>query len=184
MANNNSSQERISQKLSSPSETKHKKNTVIVVIIIGIIFLALIAIILIFAKPEVTSEARNVVVTPENVDEILGNLKEQKNPSGQYEVTMNSDWEFDDGASASTNAYVENAATNSNDVYFDVVLSDTKETILKSPIIPVGSHLEDIALDTELSAGKYKCVMTYHLLDDAGTPVSTVSINLNINVKN
>ncbi len=184
MANNNSSQERISQKLSSPSETKRKKSTIIIVISIGIVFLALIAVILILAKPESTPKARNVVVTPENVDEILENLKEQKTPADQYEVTMNSNWEFDDGASASTNAYVGNAATNNNDVYFDVIRSDTNETILKSPIIPVGSHLEGITLDTKLSAGNYKCIMTYHLLDDSGESISTVNINLNINVKN
>lgn len=182
MSENRISQERISQKLSPASKTGRKKLPVIILCIC--IIIALIVIFLLFFRSQGKPEGRNVIVTPENVDEILDNLKDQKVQTGQYEVTMNSDWQFKDGKSASTNAYVENAASNTNDVYFDIVRSDTGKTILKSPIIPVGSHLENITLDTDLDAGDYKCVMTYHLLDDKGQPVSRLNMNLPIHVKN
>lgn len=183
MSENYSSQERISQKL-SPTSKAGKKKKLVAIICVGIVFIALIVVILLVLKAQNKPEGRNVVVTPENVDEILEDLKDQKTQAGQYEVTMNSDWQFKDGKSASSNAYVENATSNTNDVYFDIVRSDTGKTILKSPIIPVGSHLENITLDTDLKAGDYRCVMTYHLLDDGGQPVSKLNINLSIHVKN
>lgn len=182
MSNNNLSQERISQKLSPTSESKSKKGVIIgIICTVAVIVVATIIIVLVLPK----TESKNAVVTPDNVDEILANMQDsERTPIGQYEVVMNTTWEFATGGSASSNAYVENAASNTNDVYFDIVRSDTSETIYKSPTIPVGSHLEDITLDTELAAGSYACVLTYHLLNDSGEPVSTLNINLDIHVNN
>lgn len=183
MSDNHISQERISQKL-SPTSKANRKGKPIAIVCICAVFIALIVVILFILKSQNKPVARNVVVTPENVDEILEDLKGQKTQAGQYEVTMNSVWQFKDGSSASSNAYVENATSNTNDVYFDIVRSDTGETILKSPTIPVGSHLENITLDTDLEAGDYKCVMTYHLLDESSQPISKLNINLSIHVEN
>lgn len=181
MADKYDSQERISQKLSPASKAKRKKTPIIILCIC--IVIALIVILLLVLKVNGKPEGRNVVVTPENVDEILKDLKDQKIQKGQYEVRMNSNWQFRDGKSASSNAYVENSTSNTNDVYFDIVDTDTGKTILKSPIIPVGSHLEGITLDTDLEAGDYKCIMTYHLLDAGGQPISKLNMNLSIHVK-
>lgn len=185
MSNNNLSQERISQKLTSSAETKSSKGIIIAITCSAVLLIAVVAIVLILVKPSNDTEKRNAVVTPENVDEVLADLQDnQKTQAGQYEVTMNTSWEFENGGAASSNAYVENSTSNSNDVYFDIVRSDTNETIYKSPTIPVGSHLEDITLDTKLDAGNYSCVLTYHLLDDEGKPISKLNINLDITVKN
>ncbi len=184
MSNNNSSQERISQKLSTKSESSGKKGMAIAIACTSIVVVIVIAVILIFAQPS-AAEKRNAIVTPENVDEVLANMQEeQKVPVGQYEVNMNTSWEFETGDSPSSNAYVGNANSNSNDVYFDIVRSDTGETIFESPIIPVGSHLEGITLDTDLDAGEYDCVLTYHLLDENGETISTLNIKLDIMVLN
>ena len=72
---NQSSEERISQKLSRDSAKNSKKNTAIVVIIIGIVIIAIVALILVFARQ--TEPKRNVVVTPDNVDEILSDMNGQ-----------------------------------------------------------------------------------------------------------
>ena len=101
-----------------------------------------------------------------------------------YEAKMNSTWYFEDGASPSTNAYVENVETNTNDVYFDVILSDTQEVIYESPVLPRGSYLQEIALDTNLSAGTYDCVIIYHLIDENQKSLSTVRFKLVIVVEN
>jgi hypothetical protein len=178
---NQSSQERISEKLHIGNGTKtHKKNIVIFICILAVIIIFGIIGLLLFFKLD-TTEKRNVVVTPENVEETLEQMKE-KTQAGQYEVTMNTTWEFEKGDSASTNAYVENSTSNANDVYFDVIRNDTGEAILKSPIIPVGSHLENITLDKPLDAGTHACMLTYHLLDSSGNPVSKLNINLKIHV--
>lgn len=184
MQNNYSSQDRISQKLSPVNETRSKKGWVIGIVCIFILLAAIISLLLIF-MPAAKAEERNRVVTPDNVDEVLAQMQEdQKITAGQYEVTMNTSWEFEDSSSASSNAYVENSTANTNDVYFDVALSETDETIFESPIIPIGSHLENITLDASLSAGEHPCVLTYHLLNDEGESISTLSINLTIVIKN
>lgn len=185
MSNNNLSQERISQKLSPTAETKSNKGIIIAISCSVVLLIAVVAIVLILVKPSNGTEKRNAVVTPDNVDEVLADMQDnQKTQAGQYEVTMNTSWEFENGGAASSNAYVENSTSNTNDVYFDIVRSDTGETIYKSPTIPVGSHLEGITLDTELEAGSYSCVLTYHLLDDEGEPISKLNINLDITVNN
>ena len=116
---NRSSEERISQKLSRESSKNSRKNTAIIVIIIGIVIIAVVTLILIFArKPE---KKQNVVVTPDNVDEILSDMNEQPTKPGTYEVKMNTTWDFDKGDKASDNAYVENSTSNTNAVDFDIV---------------------------------------------------------------
>jgi predicted metalloprotease len=124
---------------------------------------------------------RNVVVTPDNVEETISQLEESEHVApGSYEVTMNTTWNFKDGESASDNAYVANSVNNTNDVYFDITLADTEETIYSSPVIPIGSHLEDITLDKVLEDGTYDCVVTYTLVDEEQNPLSTVRISLTI----
>jgi hypothetical protein len=95
---------------------------------------------------------------------------------------MNTTWYFKDGASASDNAYVENSVSNTNNVYFDITLADTGENIYSSPVLSIGSSLEKITLDKALEDGTYDCVVTYTLVDEEQTPLSTVSVSLTIAV--
>lgn len=124
---------------------------------------------------------RNVVVNEDNVEEVLKQMDEKESvPVGYYETIMNSTWHFENGNASSDNAYVENATTNENAVYFDVVRVDTEETIYESPILPVGSHLENITLDTELPSGTYDCLVTYHLLDEDNKSISTLKVTVTV----
>lgn len=174
-----SSEERISQKLSI-GEKKPKRNTtaIIVVVIIAIIILVVL---ILFLTRQFKTNRRNVVVTPDNLEEILSETQNQAK-AGTYEVTMNTTWHFDKGDAASSDAYVENSTSNTNSVYFDIVLSETDETIFTSPTLPVGSHLENITLDKALEKGKHDCVLTYHLLDDNGNATSKLNLKLTIQV--
>ena len=167
------------------SEQKDRKikGGVIVFGICAIIIIALLAavIYLLTVKREENEPVkRNVVVNEKNVDEVISQLAEERTPPGSYQVTMNTTWNFPSGDEPSENAYVKNAEANTNSVYFDVTRSDTEETIYESPIIPVGSWLEDITLDTNLPDGVYNCVITYHLLDDEDKSISTVKLTLTI----
>ncbi len=129
------------------------------------------------------SEKRNVVVNKDNIEEIIAQIAEEdRTPPGNYEVTMSTTWDFADGSAISGNAYVENVEVNTNDVYFDVTLAGTGETIYKSPVIPVGSYLKDIALDAPLGKGSYDSIITYSLLDQEQNVLSTVSVGFVINV--
>lgn len=130
-------------------------------------------------EPEVPK--RNVVVNQDNAKDMLKEMEETKHVRpGNYEAKMNSTWHFADGASASSDAYVENVRSNTNDVYFDVMLADTGEVILESPIIPIGSYMKDITLDKDLDAGTYDCVLVYHLVDQDQNTVGTLRMAITI----
>lgn len=126
----------------------------------------------------------NLVVTPDNVEEMIAALKEEdRTPIGAYEVSMNSHWTFPDGESASEDAYVQNSICNNNTVYFVIKLEETGQEIYKSPYIPVGSSLENITLDYELDEGSYETVLTYYLVDNSFKKVSEVSVGVTITIE-
>lgn len=147
---------------------------VIILILVGVIAFLLLR------KPE--EERRNVVVTPDNVEEVIDQMKDEEFVEpGYYTVTMNYDWHFTTGDAVSSDAYVENATENTNAVYFDLFLvSDEENAIYKSPVIPVGSSLRDIAFDTALDAGTHDCVMVYHLVDDDQNTISTLRVTVTV----
>lgn len=131
------------------------------------------------------NEKRIAVVNESNVDEVLQEIvEEEKIPAGSYEVVMNTTWNFKDGQSSSSDAYVENSTANTNDVYFDVYLADSGENIYKSPLIPVGEYVEYFQLDKSLAAGTYDCVVVYSLVDEEQEVLSTVQVASKINIEN
>lgn len=129
------------------------------------------------------AERRNVVVTESNVQEVIRGLEQEaeKEPvaPGYYTVTMNNQWHFANGNAVSDDAFVANNENNTNDVFFDVVLSENEDTVIyKSPVIPLGAELHDIALDTPLEAGTHNCVAIYHLVDEEQNTVDTLRVRL------
>jgi hypothetical protein len=188
-----------------PGGNENKSNTngsnkliILLVILLFIVVVALVVVLVFaFGKKDKESEAgtpatqgqtqkqREVLVTEDNVQEVLQQLEEEQyTPPGYYTVTQNYDWHFPSGKEASTDAHVENAAENTNDVYFDLYLADnSEEPIYKSPIIPLGATLEGFKLDTELSAGTYDCIIEYHLCDENQNTLSTVSMTVTVIVE-
>lgn len=84
----------------------------------------------------------------------------------------------------SYDAVVQNVEKNTNDVYFDIVLeSDEDRVLYKSPVIPRGGRLEQIALDEKLETGAYNCVVIFHLVDEEQITISTVRVALKIIVE-
>lgn len=168
------------------------------VISIIIILLLVIIIILIVRSNKSDAEARQAsiveeetqqqraVITEDNAEEALAEFLEGTSADipQHYTVTQNSDWEFPDGKSASTNAYVENDKDNETPVFFDIVVDETGETVYSSPVLELGAKLEGITLDKELSKGIYPCTMTYHLVDDQQNTLTTVNVGVTLNVMN
>ncbi len=103
------------------------------------------------------------------------------NSATSHDVKMNSTWTFSDGQAYSRDAFVENPSSNLNSVYFKITLNGYKEPIMTSPVLPVGSHLENITLDKALKAGTYNCTLTYTLLSmDGKESVGTLQMALKI----
>lgn len=169
------------------------KNGKLLIIIGGVIIvlLLLVIVLLLFrgngdeATTETKEEKRNVVVTADNVEEVIENLAEQEYiEPGYYCTSMSTTWHFATGDAISEDAYVENDSGNTNDVYFDVFLaSDESKPILESPVIPIGAQLDNIALDTPLEAGTHDCIMVYHLVDGEQNTISTLRVRFTIVVE-
>lgn len=110
-------------------------------------------------------------------------VADDKVDEGMFEINMNTTWHFENGSKASDNAYVANSITNNSPIAFDIMLTDSQETVYVSPIIPLGSRINEIILDKKLSKGEYAAICTYHLLDDNGEELTTVAVNIVLDVR-
>lgn len=174
---------------------KKKMGLFLIIGLVAVIVLLVVIIVLLLRdsgkvseEPEnsavVTSEEpkRNVVVTEDTVEDIVDDMYQREYiEPGYYSVSMATEWHFATGDAVSEDAYVKNVAENTNDVYFDVFLAENEEeAIYESPVLPRGSELNGIALDTVLSAGTYDCVIVYHLIDEEQNTVSTLRVGFTI----
>lgn len=171
------------------SEKKGGARTVgIVLLVVVILAMAGIIIYLLISRQpqeKEEEERRGVVVTPDNVQEVIDQMEqmasEELTAPGYYTVWMNYEWHFASADAVSEDAFVENMAVNTNPVYFDLfLLEDEENAIYKSPVIPLGSSLQDIKLDTPLEAGTYDCVAVYHLVDDDQNTLSTLRVTVTV----
>ena len=175
--------------MAEEGQKKTKKGGLWIGIAAGIIIVILVGVIIFLVlsrKEEPEEERRNVVITPENVERVLEEITETKESvaPGYYTATMNTTWHFVSGNEASYDAVVENVEANTNDVFFDIVMeSDETQVLYKSPVIPRGGRLEDIALDEPLEAGNHNCVVIYHLIDEEQNTLSTLRIGITIIVE-
>ncbi len=165
--------------------SKKAKAAIVIGSVVIIALLVVVIVLLLRGKEEnkdQDGEKRTTVVTEENADEVLEQLKNESGVApGYYNSQMTTSWHFETGDAVSEDAYVANAAGNTNDVYFDVVLEeDESKVIYKSPVIPRGSELKGIKLDTKLEKGKYPAVVIYHLVDGEQNTVSTLRVGIEI----
>lgn len=173
------SKEKASSRISNNTGRSGRKSFSPVLLIVPMLIVAAVGIFIFVLTRE--EPDKNVVVTPDNIEEVISKLSEEaKTPQGSYEVRMSTTWKFEDGKAASETAFVENVPNNRNTVYFVICLKDTEEEIYKSPYIPVGSSLSNIVLDKPLDKGTYNAVMTYYLVDDSNKDVSRVSVGLTL----
>lgn len=179
------SKDTANEKTNSQADVKKGKKPLIAAIIIGLIIICVLIGIIVYLLTRDKEKPYNNVVTADNVDEIISQMEEdEKTPAGSYEVSMNTDWTFPDGDSASTNAFVENSTANQNTVYFTIALKENDtEDIYKSPYMEVGSHLNDIKLDSAPPAGTHDAIITYHLVDDDFNELSSVSLYMTITIE-
>ena len=166
--------------------TKKLSPAAVICIVLLLVVISLTAVLIWFLtrqddRDDVTS-GRGTVVTQDNVSQLIAEA--EQNADTAYTVSMNIEWDFENGTSPSTNAYVENDTSNLRTVYFNVLLADTSELVYSSPYIPVGSTLTGFALDKDLEAGDYLAVVEYHLVDDDQQELSTVSVTTTLHILN
>lgn len=118
-------------------------------------------------------------VDTENADDIVLEM-EEKVEEGMFECAMTTTWTFDNDDAESPNAYVANAKGNRYTFYFDVYLDGTDEMIYSSPLLPVGTEIQNIKLEKELPAGEYGATVVYTLVNDEYEEVSAVGFKITI----
>ncbi len=161
-----------------PEEKKSRGMTVTVIVVLLVVLVICILLLLFRNNGEDTG-----FVNRRNADSIMDDMSE-KVSEGMFECKMTTNWVFDDGGSVSPNAYVANVENNLHSICFDVYEQSTNELLYSSPILPVGTELEDIKLDKELPAGEYPAVVMYTLVDEDNKEVSTVGFDITISVIN
>lgn len=176
--------------MATQENKKSNKKTLLIVLAFVVLLSvigALVYLLLVKKEPEVPAAAgRNAsvtVVTEDNAGLVFEDLQ-KKVADGMFRMRMTTDWAFETGSSASSNAYVANAETNTKTIYFVVTLDETGEVLFTSPDIPVGSKVEKFKLDKELPVGSHTATLQYHLLDNEGNEVSSVGVAITLNIQN
>ena len=166
----------------------NNKKMIILICVFVVIVAGLVAVIvsLLLRKPEQKTETNEIpptIVDEDNAEEVLQDI-EDNTAKTQFRCRMTTDWNFADGKSESKDAYIANADTNHYPMYFEVRLVDSNEVIYTSPTIPVGSELNGLKLEQELSKGDHDAEVIYHLIDTENNneEVSTVSFTVVIHV--
>lgn len=162
--------------------TKH------IVLILGslVIICAAVVTAIVLLRQPVTQEtvtSRVPVINQDNLAKIESDIAE-KVAKGMFETHMNTNWEFPNGKSASSNAVMGNSASNRYPFWFTVTLEDTNETVFTSSLLPVGTVLKEVKLDKELKKGTYPAIVSIHMVDEKGVEVeSNMGFNITLSVK-
>lgn len=176
------------------SARKKQRNMIIIIVIAFLVLvtalITCIVLLLTKQKEEPVQESQSVprstvldrgFVDESNAGDIMDEMTE-KVSKGMFECKMTTAWTFDDGKSASPNAYVANVENNLYTLYFDVYEESTNELLYSSPMLPVGTELKNFKLNKELAAGEYDAVVMYTMVDENLEEVSSVGFKVTISV--
>jgi hypothetical protein len=182
----------VSKTTSTTAKAGNSLTTKRIVLILGalVIVCATIIIAIIILRSQEASIASgplplgNLVVDESNL-EAIGKEIEEKVAKGMFETHMNTAWTFPDGSSASTDAIMGNAPSNRYPFWFEVALSDTGAIVYTSSLMPIGTQLQEIKLNTDLSKGVYNALLTIHMIDEDNAEIeSNVGFNITLIIEN
>lgn len=160
-----------------------KKNTIIMTSVIVVLLGVIGVMAYLLLRPEKEPEPVPRVVTEKNKDEVMEQLEEEVE-DGMFEMSMTTNWTFENSSVPSTDAIVENASGNRYNFYFVVTLKDTQEVVFTSEEIPVGSRITEIKLEKDVPAGTYPASLQYHLLNESGGERSSIGVGITLNILN
>ena len=115
-------------------------------------------------------------------EEIQAELN-KKVEEGMINISMNTSPVFADGTSEG-NLMIVNSSANHYPQIVYIVRKDTNEEIYRSGGIPVGSKIENAALNVDLPAGTYDCVAYFNNADpETGAILGTAGAEITITVE-
>lgn len=161
--------------------SKGSLTTTHIILIVGFALLIVVGVVIAVLllkkpEPEVEKHAGNYVINASNLEEIE-QVMQEKHEKSVFTTHMSTEWSFPSGKEASTTAVVGNSPSNTYPFYFTVDVykegADEGLEVYKSSLIPVGSTIKSIKLDTPLPKGDYGAIVNYHMIDDAGEEVDS-----------
>ena len=115
-------------------------------------------------------------------EEIQAELN-KKVEEGMINISMNTSPVFADGTSEG-NLMIVNSSANHYPQIVYIVRKDTNEEIYRSGGIPIGSKIENAALNVDLPAGTYDCIAYFNNADpDTGAILGTAGAEITITVE-
>ena len=172
------------KKISSSQEEKptNGKAKIVITIVAGlVVILGAVTLYLYFSKDEAGDNKGAIVITEDTRNgnsEMMDRVAE-----GMIAVKMTGVWTFKNG-NAAGDGYVANSQHNGAPLKITVQLKETEETVLVVDSIPVGSCVENFALQKELEKGTYPAIVTHSTLDGDGNVTNSVRTEIQINVLN
>lgn len=166
--------------MSTENSKKGKLTLTHIILIIGFLILLIVVCVIGYQLLKPREEPTGIgalVVDESNLVEIQEQI-DYKEDAGMFEVNMNTIWNFPNGNSASSDAYLANGAANRLPISFEIILDE--EVIYTSTVIPVGNKIKEIVLDKDLEAGIYEAVCRYTLWNEDGTEDSEFGVNITI----
>lgn len=106
---------------------------------------------------------------------------DRRSQEGVITMMINPEPVFETGEAVG-DLLIENAETNSHPIVVEIARADTGERIYASGVIPVGTRVDEGALEVALPAGEYACVATFGYVDES-TGKSLGSSELGITVR-
>lgn len=179
--------------VATPSETQKKSNKKKIIAIIAIIAVMIGGIsAYCVTKNRSGEDSANGMVWDTNAEEggLNGRSEEEiqaelnkKVEEGMINISMNTSPVFHDGKSKG-NLMIVNSEANHYPQIVYIVRKDTNEEIYRSGGIPVGSKVENAALNVVLPAGTYDCVAYFNNADpDTGAILGTAGAEITITVE-
>ena len=169
--------------MENQKETANKGRRKMIIIAFVVLCAALVVCVVLLLQKTKPKELDRGFVDESNKDKVMEDMG-NKVAEGMFECKMTTSWVFEDGKSESPNAYVANVESNLHTIYFDVYDTATDELLYSSPMLPVGTELNNIKLEKELQKGEYDAVVQYTLVGEENEEVSTVGFNITISVNN
>ena len=169
--------------MENQKETANKGRRKMIIIAFVVLCAALVVCVVLLLQKTKPKELDRGFVDESNKDTVMEDMGD-KVAEGMFECKMTTSWVFEDGKSESPNAYVANVENNLHTIYFDVYEKVTEELLYSSPMLPVGTELDNIKLEKELQKGEYDAVVMYTLVDEDNEEVSTVGFDITISVNN
>lgn len=144
------------------------------ILFFGTILVIALKLLIELIPPAAAPGGDSIQLPPEELD--------RRSQEGVITMMINPEPVFETGTAVG-NLLIENAETNSHPIVVEITRAGTGERVYTSGVIPVGTSVDEGALDVVLPAGEYACVATFSYVDeDTGESLGSSEVGVTVHV--